>query len=90
MFVNSVLGARTDRYGDFIDICAALTGRVPNAGLHRDEHRRARVVFQLSGIPDEVLRSEILFPSSAIWSASAPAPWFRRSSVYPPMPPRMR
>ncbi|MEK7252295.1 MAG: aconitase X catalytic domain-containing protein [Actinomycetota bacterium] len=62
VFVNSVLGARTDRYGDFIDICAALTGRVPNAGLHRDEHRRARVVFQLSGIPDEVLRSEILFP----------------------------
>ncbi|MET9972821.1 aconitase X, partial [Streptomyces sp. NPDC006356] len=25
-FVNSVLGARTDRYGDFLDIAAALTG----------------------------------------------------------------
>jgi len=62
VFVNSVLGARTNRYGDFIDICAALTGRVPDAGLHRDENRRARVVFQLSGVAEEVLRSEIVFP----------------------------
>ncbi|MDB5674164.1 MAG: uncharacterized protein JWM65_1146, partial [Sphingomonas bacterium] len=28
VFANSVLGARTDRYGDFADLCAALTGRV--------------------------------------------------------------
>lgn len=47
VFANSVLGARTARYGDFIDICAALTGRVPDAGLHRDENRRARIVFRL-------------------------------------------
>ena len=25
VFANSVLGARTDRYGDFVDICAAIT-----------------------------------------------------------------
>lgn len=47
VFANSVLGARTNRYGDFTDICAALTGRVPHAGLHREENRRARVVFRL-------------------------------------------
>jgi predicted aconitase len=41
VFVNSVLGARTDRYGDFTDICAALAGRVPLAGLHREENRLA-------------------------------------------------
>src|SRR5688572_22131546 len=29
VFANSVLGARTNRYGDFIDICAAVTGRAP-------------------------------------------------------------
>ena len=40
VIANSVLGARTDRYGDFIDICAAITGRVPDAGLHRTENRR--------------------------------------------------
>jgi len=31
-FVNSVLGARTDRYGDFPDLCAALTGACPTRG----------------------------------------------------------
>lgn len=61
VFANSVLGARTNRYGDFIDICASLTGRVPDAGLHRDEHRRARVVFRLEGIPEDALHSEIIY-----------------------------
>jgi predicted aconitase len=45
VFANSVLGARTGRYGDFIDICAAITGRVPLRGLHTDDGRRARVAF---------------------------------------------
>ncbi len=48
VFANSVIGARTGRYGDFVDICAALTGRVPLAGLHLDEGRRARIVFSLA------------------------------------------
>lgn len=48
VFVNSVLGARTDRYGDFTDLCAALTGRVPNAGLHRDENRIPQVVVEVA------------------------------------------
>src|SRR6266508_2019524 len=43
VFVNSVLGARTGRYGDFVDICAAITGRVPNAGLHLSKRRRGQV-----------------------------------------------
>lgn len=60
VFANSVLGARTDRYGDFIDICAAITGRVPDAGLHRDEHRRARAVFRLEGVADRMLESDVL------------------------------
>ena len=45
VFANSVLGARTGRYGDFVDICAALTGRVPLAGMHLDAGRRAQVAF---------------------------------------------
>ena len=32
VFANSVLGARTNRYGDFIDICAAIVGRCPTTG----------------------------------------------------------
>jgi predicted aconitase len=45
VFANSVLGARTDRYGDFLDICAAITGRAPYAGLQTPEARRGTVVF---------------------------------------------
>ena len=56
VFANSVLGARTDRYGDFIDICAAVTGRAPAAGLHLDEGRRARVVIRRDGLSDRLLR----------------------------------
>jgi predicted aconitase len=59
VFANSVLGTRTNRYGDFIDICAAITGRVPLSGLHTDEGRRARVVFRLDGILDRLLRDEV-------------------------------
>jgi predicted aconitase len=62
VFCNSVLGARTDRYGDFIDICAALTGRVPFAGLHRDEARRAGLVVTLGGISERLLASDALYP----------------------------
>jgi predicted aconitase len=62
VFANSVLGARTNRYGDFIDICAAITGRVPDSGLHTDEGRRARVSVRLDGLSDELLGSEVLYP----------------------------
>ena len=62
VFCNSVLGARTDRYGDFLDICAAVTGRVPLAGLHRDEARRARLVVGLDGVSDRLLASDALYP----------------------------
>jgi predicted aconitase len=47
VFANSVLGARTNRYGDFIDICAAIAGRVPDNGLHTDEGRRATLLLRL-------------------------------------------
>lgn len=38
-FVNSVLGARTNREGGPTALAAALTGRVPNYGYHLDENR---------------------------------------------------
>jgi predicted aconitase len=62
VFANSVLGARTNRYGDFVDVCAAITGRAPDAGLHRDEARAARLVFDVSGLPEPVRTSELLPP----------------------------
>jgi predicted aconitase len=59
VFANSVIGARTNRYGDFIDLCCAITGRAPAWGLHLDEHRRAEVLFTMTG-----------FPASLEWSDS--------------------
>jgi len=47
VFVNSVIGARTARYGDFSDIAAAIAGCVPYAGLHRPEARLAGLVVEL-------------------------------------------
>jgi predicted aconitase len=47
VFVNSVIGARTNRLAAYVDLCAALTGRVPCFGLHLSENRRGQVVFQL-------------------------------------------
>jgi predicted aconitase len=62
VFANSVLGARTNRYGDFIDICAALSGRVPEAGLHRTEERRGQIVFRPRGLPARLLDEDVFYP----------------------------
>jgi hypothetical protein len=52
VFANSVIGARTNRYGDFIDLCCAMTGRAPAYGLHLEENRVARALVELASIPD--------------------------------------
>jgi predicted aconitase len=61
VFANSVIGARTNRYGDFIDLCCAITGRAPAWGLHLDENRRARILFRLSGFPASQEPTDSLF-----------------------------
>ena len=62
-FCNSVLGARTNRYGDFIDAAAAIAGRVPDAGLHRGEQRRASLVLRLAtDVPAALRDDDGLFP----------------------------
>ena len=43
---NSVFGARTARYGDFSDICAALIGRVPRFDLHVTENRIGHILVR--------------------------------------------
>ncbi len=67
VFANSVLGARTNRYGDFIDICCAITGRAPDVGLHQPENRAGQILFQLKNIPERLLREDVLFPVLGYW-----------------------
>ncbi|HLR83639.1 MAG TPA: aconitase X, partial [Nocardioidaceae bacterium] len=61
-FANSVLGARTDRYGDFLDVCAAITGRAPYAGLHLDANRRGEVVFDCGALGSDALDLDLTYP----------------------------
>lgn len=55
MFANSVIGARTQKYPDFLDIFIALTGRAPASGSHQDEGRRPTVCINIEPInsPDD-------------------------------------
>jgi len=61
-FANSVLGARTNRYGDYLDISCALTGRVPAAGLHLDENRLGDVLVRLRDLPTSLPRRDDFYP----------------------------
>jgi predicted aconitase len=63
VFANSVLGARTHRYGDFLDVCAAVTGRVPAAGLHLERNRRGEIVFDVSSLSESLLAGDAVFPA---------------------------
>ncbi len=60
VFANSVLGARTQRYGDFMDICCAITGRAPLAGLHTDEGRLATIIVDVD-LDSRVLESDLAY-----------------------------
>ena len=62
VFANSVLGARTERYPDLLDICAAITGRVPEVGLHLTENRGAQVLLELDDIPGELQEHDSFYP----------------------------
>jgi predicted aconitase len=46
-FINSVLGARSNRETAVIDICIGLTGKTMEYGLHLDENRRGQVLIEM-------------------------------------------
>jgi predicted aconitase/predicted aconitase with swiveling domain len=47
VYANSVLGARTMKYPDYLDLCIALTGRAPKAGCHLDDERKATLAIDV-------------------------------------------
>ena len=62
VFANSVLGARTDRYGDFIDIAAAIAGKAPCGGLHLDAERYGDVILDCTGLSADALAQDVAYP----------------------------
>jgi len=61
-FANSVIGARTNRYGDFLDISCALTGRVPAAGLHLTHNRLGQALIRLPALPAGLADRDDFYP----------------------------
>jgi predicted aconitase len=70
-FCNSVLGARTNRYGDFLDICAAITARAPQTGLHLPANRLATVLVDATAVPAGCWRDETAFAILGAWLGRA-------------------
>src|SRR6266568_6386950 len=60
-FANSVIGARTERYPDLLDICCAITGRVPAVGLHLTENRAGQLLLRLEDVPPALQQDDQFF-----------------------------
>lgn len=52
IYANSVLGARTPKHPDFLDLCMALTGRAPLAGVYLEDALRARRILEFD-LPED-------------------------------------
>eukprot|EP00980_Cylindrotheca_fusiformis_P014338 scaffold3827_cov179-Cylindrotheca_fusiformis.AAC.2 len=50
VYANSFLGARTEKYADYLDICCAIVGKVPAVGAHLGENRQPKVLLDASQI----------------------------------------
>lgn len=51
IYANTVLGARTAKHPDFLDLCIAMTGRAPLSGVYLDQHRFAQRIIHVD-IPE--------------------------------------
>ena len=71
LYANSVLGARTNRYGDFMDICAAITGRVPKCGLHLKENRKGEILLRLVDIEPALMQTTAFYAAFGHYLGSA-------------------
>lgn len=59
-FMNSIVGARTNRYAGPLELLCGIAGRVPNFGLHKTENRYAQGLVVLS---DEITEEMFDDPS---------------------------
>lgn len=50
VYANSVIGARSNQDGDHVALAAAVTGVIPEWGMHLTENRRAQVLVETEGL----------------------------------------
>src|SRR6059036_2950611 len=60
-FANGVISARTERYPDLLDICCAITGRVPATGLHLAGNRAGQLLLRLADVPPALQQDDQFF-----------------------------
>ena len=62
-YYNSVVGARTNKYGDYLDVACALIGMAPFAGLHTDRGPQgaAAISTAIASMPDAWKRPDIFY-----------------------------
>jgi len=53
IYANSVLGARTPKHPDYLDLCIAMTGRAAVSGVYTDAGRMPRRIVEVS-VPNDV------------------------------------
>lgn len=55
IYANSILGARTTKHPDFLDLCIAITGRAPESGVYLEDNRRPKIIIDVESprAPDD-------------------------------------
>ena len=70
IFANSVLGARTQKHPDYLDLFIAMTGRAPKTGVYLAENRRPTCEIHVD-LPDQY--DDAIWPMLG-WLAGAKSP----------------
>jgi predicted aconitase/predicted aconitase with swiveling domain len=48
IYANSIIGARTAKHPDFLDLCIAITGRAPESGVYLEKNRCPQVILDIA------------------------------------------
>jgi predicted aconitase/predicted aconitase with swiveling domain len=47
IYANSIIGAKTAKHPDFLDLCIAITGRAPETGVYLQSNRHPQVILDI-------------------------------------------
>ena len=70
IYANSVIGARTQKHPDYLDLFIAMTGRVPKTGVYLTENRKPVCEINIT-LPDKL--DDALWPMIG-WLAGSKSP----------------